>query len=304
MKSWYGMHPLTVTWAPFIYTDIGFQNFRDFVNSGFANLMAFPNGKLHRKLARIAFEAVGDVFLPFIFGQLSYSFHIALKYDVKLVFYGENGEAEYGGSTKNNYRPYMPLEDWADMYFKGVTVDDLILWGLERGLIEKSDYNEADLTFYKPPPLEQLADQGVQMHWFSYYHKWLPQENYYYSVENTGFQANTERSEGTYSKYASIDDKLDGFHYYFSYIKFGLGRATSDAAHEIRDGHLTREEGVALVKRFDGEFPKNHFQDFLQYIDITEEKFWEVVDRFRQPHIWKQENGEWKLRHVVSDIQV
>ena len=102
------------------------------------------------------------------------------------------------------------------------------------------------------------------MRWFSNYKKWVPQENYYYAVENTGFKANQGRSEGTYSKYASLDDRTDGFHYYMSYIKFGLGRATSDAAHEIRDGHLTREEGAALVKRYDGEFPDKYFDLFFR----------------------------------------
>ena len=302
IKHWYGMHPLTVTWAPFIYTDIGFRNYTSFINSGFSNLLAFPNGQLHRKLARIAFEAVGDVFVPFIFGQLSYAFHIALQNDIKLVFYGENGEAEYGGSTKNNNRPYMPLEDWTEAYFKGVTVDTLIEWGLEKGIIEKSDYDESDLVYYRPPKFQDLEKKGIQMHWFSYYHKWVPQENFYYSSEHTGFQANTERSEGTYSKYASIDDRLDGFHYYFSFIKFGIGRATSDAAHETRDGHLTREEAVALVERYDGEFPQKHFKEFLEYIDISEECFWEVVDKFRQPHIWKRESDEWALRNQVRNL--
>ena len=141
------------------------------------------------------------------------------------------------------------------------------------------------------------------MHWYSYYHKWIPQENYYYSLENTGFKANKGRSEGTYSKYASLDDKMDGFHFYMAFIKFGIGRATSDASHEIRDGHLTRDEGVALVRRFDGEFPSKYFDEFLEYIHMTEEEFWEVVDYYRRDHIWKKEYGEWKLIQQVSELR-
>ena len=138
------------------------------------------------------------------------------------------------------------------------------------------------------------------MHWFGFYHHWTPQENYYYSAEHTGFQANPEgRTEGTYSKYAQIDDLTDSFLYYMMYIKFGFGRATSDAAHEIRDGHITREEAVALVRRYDGEFPHKHFSVFLDYLDLTEDEFWQIVDRFRQPHIWQKVNGEWELRHHV-----
>jgi hypothetical protein len=150
------------------------------------------------------------------------------------------------------------------------------------------------------PPIEKLDENKTEIHFFSYYEKWIPQENYYYCVENTGFKALPNRNEGTYSKYASFDDKLDGFHYYLAFIKFGIGRATSDTAHEIRDGHLTREEGVLLTRKFDGEFPRKHFHEFLEYCDITEDFFWEIIDSWRSPHLWEKINNEWKLKYQVS----
>jgi N-acetyl sugar amidotransferase len=302
LKYNYGMHPLTVTWAPFEYTPEGYRNFRNFIKvGGFNNLMAWPNGQVHRKLSRIAFEAVGDAWQPFTYGQVCYAFHIAKVFDVKLVFFGENGEAEYSGDPRVFNLRGMPFEIWAEQYFKGVTVDDLIQYGLEEmDYFAADDIDESDLTFYRPPDIEEMKKLGIEFHWFSFYKKWVPQENYYYSSEHTGFQANPEgRSEGTYSKYASLDDQMDGFHFYLAFIKFGIARATSDAAHEVRDGHITREEGAALVRRFDGEFPKRWFSEFLEYLDITEEHFWKVIDRFRQPHIWKKENGMWKLRKAV-----
>ena len=301
LKTKYGMHPLTVTWAPFRYTEIGYQNFVNFVDSGFNNLMGYPNGILHRKLARLTFEELGDAFQPFVYGQMAFAFHVALRLGIKLVFYGENGEAEYGGDPKNNYKSHMPLEDWAQLYFKGTTVDDLVEFGLKhKDYFESDDFDVADLTFYRPPAVGELSKSGIQMHWYSYYHKWIPQENYYYSLDNTGFSANPEGSEGTYSKYASLDDRLDGFHFYMGFIKFGLGRATSDAAHEIRDGHLTRDEGVALVQRYDGAFPSKYFAEFLDYLGIDEERFWEVADSYRRPHLWEKIHGEWTLKHQVS----
>lgn len=301
LKTKYGMHPLTVTWAPFRYTDIGFQNFTNFVDAGFNNLMAWPNGRFHRKLARLCFEELGDAWQPFAYGQMCYAFHIALRLGVPLVFFGENGEAEYGGDPKNKDKPYNPVDDWAMLYFKGTIIDDIVAFGLKhKPYLTAADVDPSDLTFYRPPPIDALQRAGVQMHWYSYYHKWVPQENYYYSVDHTGLCANPERSEGTYSKYASLDDRLDGFHFYLAFIKFGMGRTTQDAAHEIRDGHLTREEGVALVRRFDGEFPAKYFKDFLEYLEIDEERFWKVVDAWRRPNIWARVNGEWKLRHQVS----
>lgn len=95
------------------------------------------------------------------------------------------------------------------------------------------------------------------------------------------------RNESTYSKYASLSDLTDPFHYYVGFLKFGIGGTTSDAAYEIRDGHMTREEGVALVRRYDQEFPAKYFKKFLQYLDITEQDFWNIVDEYRviSPHI-------------------
>jgi len=301
LKTKYGMHPLTITWAPFRYTQIGYQNFLNFTDTGFNNLMAYPNGRFHRKLARLAFEELGDAWQPFAYGQMSYAFHIALRFGIKLVFFGENGEAEYGGATRNNERSHMPLEDWADLYFHGANVDTLVDFGLKhKSWFNESDFDPSDVTFYRPPTVEALKGCNINMHWYSYYHRWVPQENYYYAIDHTGFSANPERSEGTYSKYASLDDQTDGFHFYLAYIKFGLGRTTSDAAHEIRDGHITRDEGVALVRRYDGEFPKKYFKEFLDYLQIDEAHFWKVIDAYRLPHIWEKAGGQWRLKQQVT----
>ncbi len=301
LKTEYGMHPLCVTWAPFKYTDIGRKNFEDFVQSGFDVLEFFQNGVLHRKLARVAFELKGDAWEPFTFGQKAFAFQVALKFRIPLIFYGENGEVEYGGSMQNADKPYESVADWEKLYFKGAGVDALIKSGLEMGIFKKEEIEPKTFDLYRTPPLDEIEKLGAQMHWISYYKKWVPQENFYYSQKNTGFTANPDgRSEGTYSKYASLDDRTDGFHFYLAFIKFGIGRATSDAAHEIRDGHITREEGVALVRRYDGEFPKKHFKEFLDYLGITEEHFWAITDAYRRPHIWDKINGEWKLKKQVS----
>lgn len=301
LKEKYGMHPLTVTWAPFIYTDIGWKNFNNYVQSGFDVLTCFQNGKLHRKLARLAFELKGDAWEPFTFGQKSYAFHIALNFGIPLIFYGENGEVEYGGSMQNADKPYESVADWEKLYYKGVGVDKLIEKGLELGRFEKGEIESQTFQLYRTPDLASIEKLGAQMHWLSYYRKWVPQENFYYAQKNTNFIVNEDgRSEGTYSKYASLDDKTDGFHFYLAFLKFGLGRATSDAAHEIRDGHITREEGVSLVKRYDGEFPKKYFKEFLQYLDISEEYFWQIADSYRAPHLWEKMNGEWKLKYQVK----
>ena len=251
--------------------------------------MGTPNPVTTRKLTQLSFRHLGDPFQPFIYGQANFPMHMAIQHNVQLIMYGENGEVEYGGDMKNAFKPTREIQDHDKHYFSDLPPE---FW-TEHGI------SLADLRPFMAPRYEKLMQNNTEIHFYGYYHFWDPQENFYYCKENTGFHPNNERSEGTYSKYASLDDQIDGFHYYLAYIKFGIGRTTSDSAHEIRDGKITREEGVALVKRYDGEFPNKYYKEFLEYCSITDEEVHEIIDSWRSDHIWMKENGEWKLRKPV-----
>lgn len=289
LKYKYGMNPLAVTWAPLKATALGRQNLDAFIASGFNHILGTPNPQTTRRLTNLAFTHLGDPFQPFIYGQTNFPLHMAVKHNVQLIMYGENGEVEYGGNMKNAFRPTRDIEDHDDHYFSGLPPQ---FW-TEHGV------SEADLYPFMSPKFEEIKKNKTEIHFFGYYKFWDPQENYYYCREHTGFTPNSERSEGTYSKYASLDDQIDGFHYYLSYIKFGIGRTTSDTAHEIRDGKIDREEGIALVKRYDHEFPRKYYQEFLEFCSITDEQVQEVIDSWRSDHIWEKVGEDWKLRKPI-----
>jgi N-acetyl sugar amidotransferase len=291
LKYKYGMNPLAVTWAPLKPTEIGRQNLDAFIASGFNHIMGTPNPQITRKLTHLSFKHLGDPFQPFIYGQYNFPIQMAIKHNVQIIMYGENGEVEYGGDMKTAYTPTREIQDQDKHYFSGLSPEFWVKHGISL----------ADLYPFMSPKYIDIKKNNTEIHFFGYYKFWDPQENYYYCKENTNFSPNTERSEGTYSKYASLDDKIDGFHYYLSYIKFGIGRATSDTAHEIRDGKISREEGVALVERYDHEFPQRHYKEFLDYCSITDEEVHQVIDSWRTEHIWFKENGIWKLRNPISN---
>ncbi len=291
LKYKYGMNPLAVTWAPLKATELGRRNLDAFIASGFNHILGTPDPMVTRKLTNLAFTHLGDPFQPFIYGQTNFPLHMAVKHNVQLIMYGENGEVEYGGNMKNAFRPTRDIEDHDEHYFSGLPPE---FW-VEHGI------SEANLKPFMSPRFEDIQNNNTEIHFFGYYKFWDPQENYYYCREHTGFTPNSERSEGTYSKYASLDDQIDGFHYYLSYIKFGIGRATSDTAHEIRDGKISRDEGVALVKRYDHEFPRKYFKEFLDFCSITEDQVNQVIDSWRSDHIWSNESGVWKLRKPIWD---
>lgn len=311
LRTRYGMHPLTVTWAPHIYTEWGWRNFQRWIHAGHDNYLMTPNGRVHRLLTRLAVDLLFHPFQAFMFGQKSLAPKMALLHNVPLVIYGEN-EAEYGnpiGDTETAKRDwsYFTANDQSKVHLGGVSVTDL-----------KNNFglDQQDLLPYLPANPNQIEERNVEVHYLGYYLKWHPQACYYYSVEHGGFEASPERTPGTYSKYNSIDDRIDDFHYFTTRTKFGIGRASYDAAQEIRSGDITREEGVALVKRFDHEFPERFAEEIFRYLSISEsefpvasrmfeqpiinrEYFDRLTDSFRSPHLWKWVDGQWQLRHAV-----
>ncbi len=307
----YNMHPLTVTWAPHIYTPWGQQNFNSWIHSGFDNYLCTPNGRAHRLLTRLAVENLFHPFQPFILGQKNLAPKMANLFKIPLVFYGEN-EAEYGNpiedtsQAERDYK-YFTAQNEGEMYLGGESVADL-----------KNHYglSTADINTYLPANPDDTRANKTEVHYLGYYLKWHPQSCYYYAVENGGFIASPERTPGTYSKYNSIDDRIDDFHYYTTYIKFGIGRATYDASQEIRSEDIDRDEGVALIKRFDGEFPERFADEIFQYLSINQREFPQaskmfeqpimdrayfmaLADKFRSPHLWQYDNGQWSLRKTI-----
>jgi N-acetyl sugar amidotransferase len=294
LKEKYGMNPLTVTWAPHLYTEIGWENFTNWIQvGGLDNILFTPNGKLHRYLTKEAFSNLLHPFQPFITGQRIIGPLIAEKFGIKLVMYGEN-QAEYGNAVEENLSPVMQTK-----FFSTDKSTDIRLGGKKISEhLKNTNFTIKDFEPYLP--LQLGKSKIAEVHYLGYYLKWDPQECFYYAVENTGFKPNTIRTEGTYSKYSSIDDKIDPFHYYTTYIKFGLGRASYDAAQEVRNKKITREEAVSLVKQFDSEFPSLYFQEFLDYLSISKNEFEAKVDENRSPHLWSQSSdGVWQLQHAV-----
>jgi len=291
LKYRYGMNPLTVTWAPHIYRDEGWRNLHKMIDAGFDNILYTPNGKVHRQLTKLAFVNLLHPFQPFVFGQKNVGPRISIQYDIPLVMYGESN-VEYGDPVASDddlmTEEYFSLEpELDDIYLGGVSARDLIN---DHGL------SLNDLKPYFPIHPQELRKEETKVHYLGYYMNWDPQECYYYSVEHCGFETSEERNEGTFSKYSELDDKLIPLSFYCMHVKFGIGRAMYDAVQEVRNNKITREESVALINKFDGEYPARWLNELLEYMDITKTEFDTVVDRFRPPHLWEQVDGAWKLK--------
>ncbi len=296
LKYKYGMNPLTVTWPPILYTNYGKINFNNWLSkSRVDNISAKRDEETMKILTKLSIENLMHPFQTFMLGQKIFAAKMALKYKIPLVFFGEN-EAEHGNPIADNN---SSLRDKS--YFTQKNIDKLYLGGVKiKNLINFYKLKQKNLDIFLPPYQNEIDQQKIEVHYLGYYLKWVPQETFYYAVENCGFRPRPFRTQGTYSKYNSIDDKIDDLHYYTTYIKFGIGRATYDVSQELRNDHLNIEEGKKLIKKYDGEFPNIYFDEIIDYLNISKKKFFVILDKFRSPHLWKKTREGWMLRHNVN----
>ena len=182
------------------------------------------------------------------------------------------------------------MEEFKKVWFSNYALD---FW-LDKGFTKK------ELSFFYPPMNKEFENKVCDSYFYGYFRNWSNHSNFYYATKNTGFKPNQRRTEGTYTKYSSIDDKLDTFHHWFALLKFGHGRCTSNAAREIREGYITREEGKALVHKYDTEFPKLYFKEFLEFTNLKEDEFWDIAERWRNQNIWTKKDNEWVKKYPVK----
>jgi N-acetyl sugar amidotransferase len=313
LKTKFGMHPLTVTWAPHIFTDWGRANFESWIRAGHDNYLFTPNGQVQRVLTRLSTELLFYPFQAFEIGIKSFPPKMAIRLNIPLVFYGEN-EAEYGNPISDTETPirdesYFTSENTNQVHLSGLSLDEL-----------KSNFgfNQSDLQPYLPVDPNRLAEMNIEIHHLGYYLKWDSKLCYNYAVEHCGFKPAPTRSSGSFSNYWSIDDKLDDINWWARRTKFGLGRASYDAAQEIRSGSMNRNRGIFLIKEYDHEYPERFIDELFAYLTLSAREFpvassmfeqpimdrkyfQRLTDKFRSPHLWFIEEGIWKLRQPISD---
>ena len=269
LKFKYGMSPLTVTWSPVLYTTYGYENFKNWVKSGnFGNVSGSGDKKTTKFLMRASTLNLMHPFQSFILGQKIFPLKVAAKYGIPLIFYGDN-TAERGNpisenSTSIRKKYYHSIDNLNKIYLGGINYKDLI---------NKHKIDPKLLEPFVPIHIDKLDEINLEVRHLSYYLKWIPQETYYYAVKNCGFKPRPFRTDGTYTKYAGIDDKVECVNFYTIYVKFGIGRATYDVSQDLRNDHISIDEAKLLIKKYDGEFPKKYFNDVMNYLDIEPNYF-------------------------------
>ncbi len=291
LKFEFGMNPLLVTFSPQLPTEIGNMNKEEMIKIGFDHIFFRPNQKVHRRLAKRFFIERGSQKIAWDAGVNTIPVKVAVKFKIPLVFYAEHGESEYGGKVIS--KEHKKMRDFTEVIEHQIG-DDPRNWVDEEITIN-------DLNPYIYPKTEKIREAGIKALYFGYFFKWSMLNNYNFIKTKINFHAHPSgRTPGTLTSFDSVDDKSDNLYYYMQYIKFGFGRAVRDTCRMIQNNQITREEGLKLAEKYDGEFCDEYLEDMLEYLNLTREEFNEIVDKHRNLEIWKKENGQWKLRHPLE----
>jgi N-acetyl sugar amidotransferase len=288
VKNVYKMNPLLVTYNANNWTKTGYENLHNMRDVfGCDHVFFTPSVETLKKMNRIGFKMTGDMNWHGHCGIYTYPFIVAVEKKIPLVIYGEHGFMDIGGM--HSYNDYVEFTqryriehiqrgyDWHN--FLGHGGDDEI--------------KENELLGYKFPSDEDIKNIGVRGIYISNYVEWSGNNNARIAKEY-GFKENEEEFDRTYRKISNLDDMHEnGIHDYMKYIKFGYGRATDHVIKDIRDGIMTREDGIQIVKKMDPIKSKDLYR-WLEYVNMSEEEFDRIADTFRDTRVWeKNQDGLW-----------
>lgn len=283
LKSQYGVNPLAVTVRPALEIDLGQKNLSNFIQSGFNHIHISPNTEILRQLNRLGFIEKGFPYYGWLIAIMSSVIRLAVNLNIPLIFYGEDGEVEYGGSTESRDRALFDVEYMKRVYLEG---------GYEK-VLDQVDATEAELYFWHFPTEKELEGKELYCTHMSYFHPWDSYRNYLVAKEHCGLQENEEANAGTFTNFAQNDQALYALHTYMMYLKFGFGRATQDAGIEIRRGAMTREQARNLVQMYDNQYPEQFMDIYLEHYQMEQAEFDAVLDKYANKDLFVKEDGRW-----------
>lgn len=289
LKHKLGMNPLSVTIRPPMEDPIGLQNIKNFQDRGYDHLFITPNRLVEREIDKENFINKGIPMHAFMIAVQTAIMRTAVNFDIPFVMYAEEGETEYGGSSKLKNSPTYSVEDGIKLYLSGVDPAKY-----------KDQFDEGSLYWFLYPPQEDIVKLQPEICHWSYFEDFVNYKHYIVAKEKLGLIERAERNIGAIENFSATDTNLIHLYFYLMYLKFGFGRTTSEIGNEIRRGAMKRAQAVNITKKFDGEFPEKHVESYLEYYGMTREEFDAVLDRWANKELFEKQGGHWKPRFTIS----
>ena len=295
LKEDYDINPLLVKFNALLPTKVGMHNCRELLSYGFDSIEINANIKVSKSLSLRFFIERGNPKLHWDAAINSSLFKTAIMTGIPFIFFAEHGETHYGGRV-------LDKDSEKERNYEEVLENQI--GDNPRNWADGNEVDISDLFPYLMPKPQELSKYSIKGHYYGYYTKWNVKENFRYVSSKIDFKtAERGRTYGTYTNFDSLDDYMDDLYYYLNYIKFGYGRCIRDLSRHIQKGEISRNEGLILAEKYDGEYPEDSVPFILDYLEISENQFLSIIDSNRTTSIWeKNNNNEWvnKLRLLLK----
>jgi N-acetyl sugar amidotransferase len=289
LKHKYGMNPLAITIPPPLPLELGQRNLQSFKESGYDLLSVDPDYETMRILNRAGLVDLGFPYYGWMTAIHTAVVRVAVNLGINLIFYGEDGEVEYGGSSENVNSSALTIE-----YIKDAWLENGHQMAFSHLNDDSSDY------FFKWPEEDELNKSPVFQYFWSYFEDWDPYRNFLVAKEHCGLQEAEMGNSGTFTNFAQNDQGLYALHTYLMFLKFGFGRANQDACIEIRRGAMDRQQAVQLVRLYDGLYPDEFIDQYLEYYKMTLQEFHQAIDKFANKDLFEKVDGRWQKRFTIE----
>lgn len=272
----YKLRVLAVTFSHNWYSKIGFYNLVNCLEEFNVDHIQFtPNRKSVGVAARKSLKAIGDACWHCHSGVGSFPLHIAVKFKIPLLIWGES-IAEVSGRA-SHFDPVLKFD--RDYFLKvsaKVSVDDFSSDKEERRMFQ----------MFEPPTMEECIEQEVHGIHIGDFIFWDEEKQLEFIKEEYGWIEDTV--EGAYKGYKSVECIMPGVHDFTNYLKRGYGRATFQASNDVRQGLMGRSEALKIAHEIDQLEPAA-LQYFLSITGYTEEEFYKSMKELRRPQVSNSE---------------
>ncbi len=293
-KEKLGLHPLLVNCAPDEITEVGLKNINNLNKLGFDIISIKPNPVIAKKLARKCFFEKGNIVVASEYCLWASAYIVADLFNIPLIVQGENAALTLGTALN---------QEQTDDAFSVVQLNTLSGFNSDNLIDDNEGVGREDLFFYTMPNINKMKEKGIRAVFLQYYAKeWSQVTNADFSIARglTG-RAEDLHELGRYRRYNALDCDLGIPNQMIKYLKFGFGAATDEACYDIREGRLSREDAIWYVKEYDGKCGKRYIDAACNYLSISEDEFWGVVDRYVNKELFEKDScGRWIPKFEVG----
>jgi hypothetical protein len=240
-----------------------------------------------KRITRTSLRRAGSIYWPILAGHSVFPVQTAVRFKVPLIVWGAHQGLEQVGMFSHEHEVEMTRRHRKDHDLMGFEGDDL------PSLFDTLP--EADIWQYRYPDDADLHAVGVRGVYLGNYVRWDPKAQHEQMIASHG--SGTAAFARTFDCYDHVDcyNYMD-LHDLLKLAKHGYSKVTDHASREIRHGRLTRQQGLALVRRHE-QAPLRHLDLFCQWLGVNPLGLQSIVDHHRSRRFWHEHKpGEFEFR--------